>query len=302
MELRHLRYFVAVAEEQNVTRAAAKLHISQPPLSRQIRSLEEELGVILFNRTANHLRLSDAGLKFRPDAIAILRHADRAAKRIAAFGKDRIAEIGVGYSGLAASDILPPLLRRFKRDTPAGLVRLKNMTFQESLVGLKNAKIDLALTVRSHIGLPRKVRFETLRLYQNGVYVSKKHPFASSNEVTLNEVLREPLVTFAKKKYPHYHQFLKSVFRGKGLSPRIVQECDGYDSLLAAISSGYGIAIMFELPKRLRPGMEFVPFKQGVDPMKVGILYRDERHGLQVAKFIKAARSLQSKRITQGPK
>src|SRR3569623_66009 len=114
MELRHLRYFAAVAEEQNVTRAAARLHVSQPPLSRQIRDLEDELGVALFEHGAKSVRLTEAGRAFLPEARAALRRVEEAVQMVKAVAKGERGEIHVGYAPSLAVDLLPRALRRFQ--------------------------------------------------------------------------------------------------------------------------------------------------------------------------------------------
>jgi DNA-binding transcriptional LysR family regulator len=296
MELRHLRYFVAVAQEQNVTRAATKLHVSQPPLSRQIRALEEELGVVLFHRSANAVQLSDAGRRFLIDAKAIIRQASEAAKNISSFGKYSVPKIRIGHSAMVSSDLLPKLLRRFKEVAPEAQVKLSDMSAQQLSVAVQLDSIDLALTVQSRIALPRKLRFEALRTYRAGVLVPSGHRLAGTNSVELSNLVDEQLVTPSIKEYTNYHHFLRSVFRETRSKPRIAHECAGLASLLASIVSGYGVAIMFELPKHLRPGIEFLPFKHTVEPMIIGILYRDETHSPLVSALIKAANSLGASR------
>ena len=118
MELRHLRYFVAVAEEQNVTRAAARLHVSQPPLSRQIRDLEEELGVALFNHGAKAVRLTEAGKMFLAEARAVLQRADEAVKAVKAVASGQRGEIHVGFAPSLTVEILPKALRHFQKSSP----------------------------------------------------------------------------------------------------------------------------------------------------------------------------------------
>src|SRR4029078_19331 len=114
MELRHLRYFVAVAEEENITRAAARLHVSQPPLSRQIRDLEEELGVALLERGAKHVRLTDAGRIFLNEARAVLERVQQATKAVRAVIDGKRGEIHVGYAPSLTVQLLPPALREFQ--------------------------------------------------------------------------------------------------------------------------------------------------------------------------------------------
>src|SRR5260370_4303008 len=126
VELRHLRYFVAVAETENVSRAALKLHVSQPALSRQIRDLEDEIGFCLLERTAKSVRLTDAGRAFLNDARTVLQQADEAVKQARAIASAEPTELKVGYSPAATARILPPILRAYQRLMPKVHVKLND--------------------------------------------------------------------------------------------------------------------------------------------------------------------------------
>src|SRR5580765_6164099 len=138
MELRHLRYFVAVAEEQNVTRAAARLHVSQPPLSRQIRDLEDELGVAPFDHGAKAVRLTEAGRVFLTEARAVVQRAEEAVQTVKAVASGKRGEIHVGYAPSLTVELLPRALRFFQEANPGVRVRLHDLSTQEILRGLRN--------------------------------------------------------------------------------------------------------------------------------------------------------------------
>src|SRR6266542_467603 len=138
MELRHLRYFVAVAETENVSRAALKLHVSQPPLSRQIRDLEDELGVQLFERTGKSVNLTDAGRVFLREARMVLERTDEAVENVRAFAQTGETELHVGYSPLPGAQILPVVLRAFQQAMPDVHVRLHDWSNEQIAVGLRD--------------------------------------------------------------------------------------------------------------------------------------------------------------------
>src|SRR5687768_1749318 len=146
MELRHLRYFIGVAEEENVSRAALKLHVSQPALSRQIRDLEDELGFSLLERSAKSVRLTEAGRKFLAEARAVLQRAEEAigAARLIANG----GELHVGYAPSLTARILPQTLRAFQAELPHVRVRLHDFSTEEMLAGLREGKLQMAFVVR----------------------------------------------------------------------------------------------------------------------------------------------------------
>ena len=145
MELRHLRYFVAVAELQNITRAAARLHVSQPPLSRQIRDLEDELGVNLFEHSAKALRLTEAGRVFLPEARAALQRVGDAVQTAKIVGTGQRGEIHVGYAPSLAVELLPRALKYFHESSPGVRVRLHDLSTQEMLLALGDGKLQVAL-------------------------------------------------------------------------------------------------------------------------------------------------------------
>src|ERR1700683_2427650 len=145
VELRHLRYFVIVAEEQNVTRAAERLHVSQPPLSRQIRDLEQELGVGLFRRTAKSLALTEAGKIFLNEARAVLLRAEKAVQTVRAVASGGRGQLRVGYAPSLTVELLPQALRSFERECPGVRVTLHDLSTEECVQRLTNRKLDVAL-------------------------------------------------------------------------------------------------------------------------------------------------------------
>ena len=138
MELRHLRYFVAVAETENVSRAALKLHVSQPALSRQIRDLEDEIGFCLLERTAKSVRLTDAGHAFLNDARTLLQQVDEAIKKARAIASAEPTELKVGYSPAATTRILPPILRAYQGAMPKVHVKLHDWSNEANVAGLRD--------------------------------------------------------------------------------------------------------------------------------------------------------------------
>ena len=149
MDLRHLRYFVAVAEEQNITRAALRLHVSQPPLSRQIRNLEDDLGIALFDREAKAVRLTEAGRVFLAEARIILQRAKEAVELAKDVAGGKRGEIHVGYAPSLTVELLPRALSYFRESNPAVRVQLHDFSTQEMLRGLRDGKLHAALLVQA---------------------------------------------------------------------------------------------------------------------------------------------------------
>jgi LysR family transcriptional regulator, benzoate and cis,cis-muconate-responsive activator of ben and cat genes len=246
VELRHLRYFISVAETENVSRAALKLHISQPALSRQIRDLEEEIGVLLLERTAKSVSLTQAGRVFLPEARAVLQRADQAIKQAQAVAGAN-TELHVGYSPTPSARLLPVILRAYQRAMPDVRVRLHDWRNDENLAGLRQGRLHLAFVFL----LPRKsalgnLRFEALTQESARLAVSPKHPFARRDNVSLADAAREPFVGYNREEYPDYHRRLIAVFAKVKTKLRIVEEHDGFTSLIPAIEAGRGVALVSE--------------------------------------------------------
>src|SRR5262249_1898787 len=178
MELRHLRYFVAVAEAENVSRAALKLHVSQPGISRQIRDLEDEIGFQLFERSAKSIKLTDAGKSFLTEARAVLQRADDAVKTARAIATGQQGELHAGYAGSPTVRILPSTLRGFQADSPQVRVRLHDLSTEEMLAGVRDGKLQLAMLVCPTPSLLRGLRFAELAQLDISLAVAPNHPFA----------------------------------------------------------------------------------------------------------------------------
>jgi DNA-binding transcriptional LysR family regulator len=212
MELRHLRYFVAVAEEQNVTRAAARLHVSQPPLSRQIRDLEDELGVALFEHGAKAVRLTEAGRVFLNEARAVLQRTSDAVQTVKAVANGEQGEIQVAYAPSLTVELLPRALRDFQEASPGVRVVLHDLSTQEMLRGLRDGKIHVALLVELSKQVLSGLVFEELCRYAVCIAAHPSHPLARSKRVTVEQVAKERLVAYCLADYPEYHVWLADLF------------------------------------------------------------------------------------------
>ena len=244
MELRHLRYFVGVAETENISRAAAKLHVSQPALSRQIRDLEDEIGFCLLERTAKSVRLTDAGRAFLNDARTLLQQADEAVKKARAIASAEPTELKVGYSPAATARILPPILRAYQRVMPKVHVKLHDWSNEENVAGLRDGRLNLALVVRPpKAALLEGIRFEELIRERICLAVPPHHAFATRRSVSLADAASEPFIGLTREEYPDYYDYLSVTFSKVKQKPRVVEERDSFSGIISAVEAGTGVTI-----------------------------------------------------------
>jgi DNA-binding transcriptional LysR family regulator len=291
MELRHFRYFVAVAEEENVSRAALKLHVSQPGLSRQIRDLEDEIGFQLFERSAKSLRLTEAGKIFLNEARAVLLHADDAVKKARAVSGGTTGEINVGYAPSLTVQILPSALRAFQEQFPNVRVALHDLSTEEMLAQLGEKKLQVALTVKPPAKLLRGLNFAELAHYEMCVAVAPKHPLAKLKSISLEQIAAEPLIAYSRKDYPEYHTMLEKLFAPVRRKPRIVGEHDSVTSLIAAVESGRGLALVPScVACMVGARLKLLPLRPALPPIPVVAIWRNESETELVKSFIAAAK------------
>ncbi len=293
MELRHLRYFVAVAEEQNVTRAARLLHLAQPSLSRQVRDLEQELGIDLFEHRAKSLSLTEAGRVFLREARAVLQRADEAVQRARAAASGLRGEIHIGYAPSLTLEILPGILKAFQAEHPDVRVHLHDLSTQEMVRGLRAGRLQAALLVRMSRQDWTDLTFEALQSHPVGVAMHPAHALAGRARIRLEDLARERLVAFSAADYPEYHAWLAALFAPLGQAPRIIEEHDSFTSLIAAVEVGCGVALVSQHLDRLAGlRLKTQPLRPAPPPLVVGIAYGPaEPQGLS-ARFIRAAREL----------
>ncbi len=256
MELRHLRYFVAVAEEGNIGRAAERLHMSQPPLTRQIALLERELGAVLFTRTNRGVTLTNAGRVLLDDARRMLHLAEQAADRAARAGEGAAGRLDVALFGTGIFGAIPRLLRAFRTEAPDVKVVLHNMDKEHQIEALGHRTIDLAFN-RVVTALPG-LTAETLLLERLYVAVPEGHPLDARTAIRLAELDGEPLVLFPSGSRPSFIDVARQMCRDTGFEPKVVAEVADVVHGVALVASGGALALVPESGRNLRvPGVVY---------------------------------------------
>jgi DNA-binding transcriptional LysR family regulator len=295
MELRHLRYFVAVAEEENVTRAAARLRIAQPAVSRQVRDLEEELGTRLLERQAKSVRLTDAGRLFLGEARAVLLRADEAVAAVRAASLQAQSEIHVGYAPSLTARILPRALRRMQTNFPGVRVLLHDLATGEMLEALREGRLQLALTVQPAAAELRGLRFRRLARYALCVAMVPGHALAQRRSVTIRALAGQPLIAYSRADYPEYHAATVKIFAAVGGHPLIAEEHDSVTSLIAAVEAGRGVALAPEsLACLAGERLKMLPITPALPQVVVGALWRREDESPVLKEFVAAAAERES--------
>lgn len=293
MELRHLRYFTAVGSLENISRAAARLPVSQPALSRQIRDLEDELGFPLLQRTARSVQLTEAGRVFFDEAKAVLARVDQAvaAARVAAAGQG--AELHIGYAQTPTLGLLPQALRLFQERHPGVRVRLHDLATREMLGGLRSGLLQLAFLVGIGASRWRGLRFEPLGEVKTMLAMAPGHRWARRRLVRREALSREPIITLSRDDYPDYHEGLESWWAAVPGPPRPAEEHDSIASLLAAVEAGIGVAIVAEsLAGTAGARVRLIPLDPAPDPLVVGAAWPAKHSTPSAAAFLACAREV----------
>jgi DNA-binding transcriptional LysR family regulator len=243
MELRHLRYFLAVAEALNFTKAAAQLRIAQPALSRRVQDLEDEIGVDLLKRSPRGVTLTAEGKLFLEKTRHLLKLADESVEQVRALARGQYGDLHIGYSPSPTVEILPPALAAFQKAFPQVNVLLHDASQRELAEGLQDGTLELAIMVPPADDQSAGIQFEVLRTYALCVAMTPVHPFARMKSISLERVAAEPLVVLGRKDYPEADRYLDRLFAPIRVKPRIAVECDSASSLITEVEAGRGIAL-----------------------------------------------------------
>ncbi len=247
MELRHLRYFVAVAEALSFTKAAARLHVAQPALSRQVSDLEEELGVDLLKRTSHGVLLTEEGKCFLAESREILKRAQESMAKVRAVARGEVGELQVGYLPPLDLHILPRALAEFQKTTPGVRVVLHDLGTDELCHALRNGTLHLVLMMRPTDEAAAGIEFEEVGRYPYFVAMAPSHPLAKMKTVSVDALAGQPLIVMNRRRNSEHHRTLFRVFAPQ--RPNIATETDSVNSLVTEVSVGKCVALVSQLFK-----------------------------------------------------
>jgi DNA-binding transcriptional LysR family regulator len=242
MELRHLRYVVTLADTLHFGHAAARLNLSQPPLSQQIRQLETELGVSLFHRTKRHVELTDAGRMFVEEARVILAHAEHASNLALRVNQGEAGQLTVGACGPADSQVFVEILREFAQRHPQIRMVVRNMGSAEQARAIREGRLHVGF-VALPIDEP-DLATETVLRQPIMIALPRKHPLAARSRVPLHALANEPHIMFARKQGPRFFDAVLAACRQAGFTMHITHEVDNLHTACALVDAGLGVCFV----------------------------------------------------------
>ena len=242
MELRHLRYVVTLAETLHFGRAAERLHLSQPPLSHQIKQLEEELRITLFHRTKRQVQLTEAGRMFVQEARIILAQAAHAANLASRVDQGEVGQLTIGVAGPADAPIFVQILRTFAQKHPKVRVVLRNMSSLDQTHAISEERLHVGF-----VALPiddAGLATETVMRQPIMIALPPEHPLAKRQRVPLKELSGEPQIMFARSNGPRFFDAVLAACREAGFSMNIAHEVDNLYTACALVAAGLGVCLV----------------------------------------------------------
>jgi DNA-binding transcriptional LysR family regulator len=293
MELRHLRYFLAVAEELSFTRAAEKLRLAQPSLTRQIHNLEAELGVRLLDRTRNQVSLTEEGRRFLIDAQRLVALSIESVKTMKRFKGGETGQLNVGYMFKFNFDLLPATLTTFYQSFPEIAVNLFDMSPAEQLRALETRRIDLGfvgLRPPNRHDAEGALRWECVAHHSVVVVLPAQHPLAQKAKVKLADLKRVFFVAMSEKSHPGSRAWLSTVCQGAGFAPRILQDVELESGLMTFVAEGLGVTLAREQIQKLpHHGVVFRPLARAVKA-DYWIAYHRENESKALGRYVEVVK------------
>lgn len=260
MELRYLKYFVAVAERQNFTRAAEELHVAQPAISQQIKSLEDELGVALLLRTKRSVKLTAAGMAFLSEAKEILAHAELSKQVARRAARGETGSLAIGCFSSAVSGFLPELIQTYRKKFPAVRVHLFELTPEQQVQAFARERIDVGFSRPLSAEIENDFVQELIYRDRIMLAVPETHPLAKVKQARLEKFGREDFVMFKRSEAPELVAQMTQLCAQAGFIPQIVSEPPMMQTVLMAVAACIGVALVPACVRRFcQPGVAFLP-------------------------------------------
>jgi DNA-binding transcriptional LysR family regulator len=289
MELRHLRYFVAVAEALSFGRAAARLHISQPPLSRQIRALEAQLGTALFTRTRRSVRLTAAGAALLPEARRLLRDADALQAGARRLASGEVGTLALGFISVAAYNLLPELAPEFRRRHPGIRLALREATSDVQVAALQQGELDVGLVLPP---ADATGGLDYAPLLEDTLVAAVPAGRGGKGPIALAALRDEAFVLFPRAVGVALYDAIVDACRRAGFAPRVEQEAIQMQTIVSLVAAGMGVALVpAALVNLRRTGVVYRPLTDVRPRIELGIAWRAADDAPAVQTFVGLARA-----------
>jgi DNA-binding transcriptional LysR family regulator len=299
MDLKQMHYFLTLAEERNFTRAAARLHMAQPPLTRQIRALEQTLDTTLFLRTPKGVELTEAGTALLEEVPNLLALAQRARDRTLLAGQGRTGRLDVGIFGSGIFDVIPRMLARFHAERPEVRIVLHNHTKAEQIEALRERRI--AIGFNRLVPPESDLVVETVLRERLVVALPEQHPLAARRKLTLPLLCDQPMILYPNQPVPGLAQRVMQAFAQEGVPLRVEQEVEDVLTGIALVVGGFGLCITTESSTNLRlPGVAYRPLDcEHLRDIELACLYRKGDPSPVLAAFLEVVRASSRRRRTR---
>lgn len=289
MELHQIRYFIAAAEELSVTKAAQRMHVSQPALSRQIASLEDELGVALFDRIKKRIHLTEAGKFYLQRVRQIVCDVDTSAQLVQErFGKAQ-RTLRLGFMTPFIDDIVTPAVIALKKSAPRVQVSLQELSARAQLDRVRDRELDVALLGNVPAEDRELLGWRYVFRSRMAIVLPEDDPRSKRKQLSLKELAADSFVSLSDDTFPGRRLFLQSMCRGQGFEAEIATECDSIPLMIGCVAAGDGVGV---LPQHCRKfphhGVRFIPMKTPTVYADVIAIFRNEALGEDIAAVIAA--------------
>lgn len=291
MELRHLHYFIAVAEELHFSRAAERLCISQPPLSQQIRDLEDELGVKLFERTKRQVHLTEAGKVFLERSYRVLAQLEQAVEATQRIGRGEVGRLAIGFVSSATYTLLPEIVRVFRAQFSAVELRLHELTTTQQIQALHDKQVDVGI-VRSAISEPG-LSVECFLPESLVLALPETHPLSAQTQVSLSTLADESFILFPAKLGPVFYEQIIHICKQAGFRPKVAQEAVQMETIIGLVAAGLGIAIVpASMQNFPRSGVIYRALQEQIPNTGLYLAWRQQDASPVISAFLSLARKM----------
>jgi DNA-binding transcriptional LysR family regulator len=289
VEIRHLRYFLAIAEELSFSRAAEKLRIAQPPLSQQIKQLENELGVQLIERETRPVRLTEAGKFFREQAQTLVSRFDELVQQMHKMGRGETGTLAIAFVASATFEVLPIVLREFQKCFPDVQLDLFEMNTSEQKVALLERRINLGF-VRPDL---KDESIIVEKLFEESIVlaVPSGHKYSDRHSINITDIAKDPLICFPRLPEPSFGSFILGVCRAYGFEPIVVQHAGELQTALSLVAGGMGIALLPNSIRKIeREGVVYLPLNEPVPKTTLSVAFRKDDTSPTLKSFLEILR------------